>query len=91
MTTYFSIAKTDNSIVQNLELAKEEGYTHLFMWVNSDLNWMFFAKSFEETETKAISLYMSEKKESNREFASEYYSEYIDTYEIDEYIKIIQG
>ena len=88
---YFNIAKTENTFTQNIELAKELGYTHIFMWVNSDLEWTFLVESADEAEKEAIDLYMSEKKESNREFASKYFSEHIDTYEIQEYIDIVNS
>lgn len=88
MTKYFKIAKSENTFTQNLELAKELGYTHIFMWENSGLEWTFLAKSSEEAEKEAIDLYMSVKKESNRKLASKYFSEYIDTYKIQGYINI---
>lgn len=90
-TKYYSIAKSENSFTENLELAKQNGFTHIYMWINSDLEYTYFANSYDETESEAISLYMSEKKESDREFASKYYSEYIDIYEIDEYIDIVNA
>ena len=91
MTKYFNISKNDNSFIQNLELAKRYGYTHIFMWINSDLSWTFFAKTLEEAENQAISLYMSEKKQNDREFATQYYSEYVDVYSIEEYIEIVEA
>jgi len=91
MTKYFNIAKSENNFTQNLELAKELGYTHIFMWVNSDLEWTFLAKSAEEAEKEAIDLYMSQNKVSDREPASKFYSEFIYTYEIQEYIDIVNS
>ena len=89
-TKYFQIAKKENSFSENLELAKEQGFTHIFMWINSDLEWTFFAKSLEEAEQSAIELYMSEKK-SGKEQASEYYPEAIDIYGIEEYLEIVNS
>lgn len=91
MTNYFNIAKSENTFTQNLELAKEEGYTHIFMWGNSDLEWTFLSKSAKEAKTEAVDLYMSQKNVSDRKLASKYYSEYIDTYEIEEYIDIVNS
>jgi hypothetical protein len=91
MTKYYDIAKSENTLAENLELAKELEYTHIFMWVNSDKEYTFLAKSLDEAENGAIDLYMSKKEESNREFASEYYSQYIDTYEIQEYLDIVNS
>ena len=91
MTKYFNIAKSENNFTKNLELAKELGYTHICMWVNSDLEWTFFAKSDQDAEKTAIDMYMSEKKVVDRALASKYYTEYIDTYEIQEYIDTVNS
>jgi len=82
-TNYYEIAKQESNYTKVLQLAKDAGYTHLYRWVNSDLSWTFFAKSFEEAENEAVQLYMSEKKCNDKEFALKYYSEYIDIIEIE--------
>jgi len=91
MTRYYEVAKSENSLVQNLELAKSEGYTHIFMWINSDESHYYFAKSEKEAEKEAVELYMTEKKENDKKFAKQYYSEYVDTYEIEDYIDIVNS
>lgn len=85
--SYNNVAGQTETYKQGLELAKAEGYTHLYRWINSDLGWTFFAKSYNEAYAEAVSLYMTEKKESNQENAEQYYSEYVDIIEIDEEIE----
>ena len=89
MDSFYNVAGATETYKEGLELAKKEGYTYLFRWINSDLSWTFFAKDYNEAHEQAVELYMQEKKESNRELAKEYYSEYIDLIEIDNEISEI--
>lgn len=91
MTRYNEIALSDNTMIENLLLAKQDGYTHVFLWINSDEGWMFLAKSSTEAENEAIELYMKEKNEKDKEFAEKYFREYIDILEIDDYIDILNS
>ena len=77
---------SSNTFEENLQAAKAAGFTHTYRWINSDLEWLFFAKSFDQAESEAVSLYMSEKKVTDCEFASKYYSEFIDINEIDDLV-----
>ena len=86
-TNYYQIARQETEYPKALQIAKDAGYTHLYRWVNSDLNWTFFANCFEEAEDEAVQLYMEEKKCNDRNFALKYYSEFIDIIEIDEEIE----
>ncbi|WP_336716296.1 hypothetical protein [Chryseobacterium mucoviscidosis] len=87
--SYNNVAGQTETYLEGLELAKKEGYTHLYRWVNSDLGWSFFAKSYDEAFRQSVHLYMTEKKEFNKEIAEQYYSEYVDIIEIDEEIENI--
>jgi len=63
------------------------GYKYYFRWVNSDDSWMYFTKTFAQANKAASELYMKEKKEKNRKFAEQYYSEHIDVDSIENYIE----
>ena len=89
MNSFYNVAGATETYQEGLELAKKEGYTYLFRWINSDLSWTFFAKDYNEACEQAVKLYMQEKKELNRELAEEYYCEFIDVIEIDEEIKSV--
>lgn len=93
LSSYYSTV-TDSQLnyLQGLEVAKKEGYTHLVRWINSDLGWTFFAKSYDEANEGAANLYLEERgkkvsKGMTLEDAEKYYSEYVDIIEIDEEIK----
>lgn len=89
MNSFYNVAGSTETYQEGLELAKKEGYTYLFRWINSDLSWTFFAKDYDEAHKQATELYMQEKKESNREMAEKYYYEFIDVIEIDEEIESV--
>lgn len=67
------------------EAIKKAGYKFAYKWINSDNNWMWFAKTNAQANEGAAQLYASEKKYDIK-FARQYYSECVDVYSLDEYI-----
>lgn len=82
---YFEVINDSTATYEQvLKAAKKQGYNFMFRWINSDNSWTFFQTTFGKAEKAAVELYMSEKKESDREFAKKYYSEYVDIIEVSE-------
>ena len=83
-TKYFELKAIENK--SRLESAKELGYTHVMMWINSDKEYFYFLKGTdEEVDKMATEWFMEEKNEEDYNHANEFYYEYIDLYEIEEY------
>jgi hypothetical protein len=84
---YYSLAGETSNYTEGLLLAKSEGYTHLFRYINSDLGWTFFAESYDVAYKGAVELYFAERGSKLNLTLQEseiYYSEYVDIIEIDE-------
>ena len=64
---------------------KQAGYKFAYRWINSDDNWMWFAKTNAQACEGAAELFASEKGYWIK-FARIYYSEQIDVYELDQII-----
>jgi len=79
---YFEITKQPASYEEVLRAAQKQGYDYIFRWVNSDQNWTFFQTTSNKAEKGAIQLYMNNKNESDKDFATRFYSESIDIIEV---------
>ena len=91
LNSYYNVAGSSSNYAEGLEIAKQEGYTHLYRWVDSDLGWTFFAKSYDEACAEAVELYLQERgrsvsKTMTKEEAEGFYSEYVDIIEIEDEI-----
>lgn len=95
VTKYYNIGSSVLTHKQRLELAKQEGYTHIYRWDSSSNDWAFFAKSFDEAENEAVKLYLKERSITTKgmsiEDAEKYYSEYIEIIEINEELETLNS
>lgn len=86
---YYSVAQSGATYQDGLKSAKDQGYTHLYRWINSDLGWTFFTSSLEEACKESALLYLTErgvKRSPDMTFsdAEKYYPEFVDVIDIDE-------
>lgn len=60
------------------------------MWVNSDTSWYFLAQTEPQARKAAIQLYFDEKSKRGftMEDAKRFYTEFIDIFTIDEFLKM---